>query len=118
MARQKYKELYEKYSSRFMDFGWNIEVSFPSLGGDGKTVRDISNESEKEFCIRCKTDYDWIVENLDYPTILNNLIYLIKITDKQGRCQLVANASKVGFFETYMGVHVLKSIQQEQHLVQ
>ena len=50
MARQKYKELYEKYSSRFMDFGWNIEVSFPSLGGDGKTIRDTSNENEKEFC--------------------------------------------------------------------
>ena len=108
MARQKYKELYEKYSSRFMDFGWNIEVSFPSLGGDGKTIRDTSNENEKEFCIRCRTDYDWIVENLDYPTILNNLIYLIEITDKQGRCQLAANASKVGFFEAYMGVHGIK----------
>lgn len=108
LARQKFKELQERYSKHGIEFNRKIEVNFSPLGGDRKVIRETSNEYGKTFYIKCEMDYDWIVENLDYPTILNNLIYLIGITDIYGRCQLVANASKMGFFEAYMGVNGVK----------
>lgn len=35
-------------------------------------------------------DKNWLEENLDYPTILNNFIYLFNYTDLCGRCTLVS----------------------------
>ena len=47
----------------------------------------------------------WIKENLDYPTLLNNFIYLFGYVDRCFRCQFVHNRHYLGVFEQLAGAH-------------
>ncbi|WP_312701858.1 hypothetical protein [Sedimentibacter sp.] len=44
----------------------------------------------------------WIEDNMDYPTLLNNFIYLFEFVDDQMRCTLVNKLCYMGFFERWM----------------
>lgn len=44
-------------------------------------------------------DIDWLEENLDYPTILNNFIYVFEMFDISFRSSLVSVKSQIGSFE-------------------
>ena len=46
----------------------------------------------------------WIEENLDYPTLLNNFIYLFGFTDLSFRAELVSKQSELTLTERYLGV--------------
>lgn len=41
----------------------------------------------------------WIEENQDYPTLLNNFIYLFEFVDMRMRCTLVSKVNEMGVFE-------------------
>jgi len=41
----------------------------------------------------------WIMDNTDYPTLLNNFIYLFEYVDLQMRCTLVSKFNNMGVFE-------------------
>lgn len=41
-------------------------------------------------------DSGWIKNNLDYPTLLNNFIYLFEYVDSQMRCSYITNNSSKG----------------------
>lgn len=47
----------------------------------------------------------WINENLDYPTLLNNFIYLFFFTDLYFRCEFLSNEKELSVFERLAGVH-------------
>ena len=47
---------------------------------------------------------DWISQNLDYATLMNNFIYLFGYVDDQMRVTLVSKASEMGTLESLMGV--------------
>lgn len=47
----------------------------------------------------------WISENLDYPTLLNNFIYLFNYVDKHNRCQFLSNPNYLGVIESLAGLH-------------
>jgi hypothetical protein len=70
-----------------------------------------SDSLESELDVRINginitADYStkWIEENLDYPTLLNNFIYLFEYVDRQMRCSLVTLKNNMGVFERFMGV--------------
>lgn len=44
-------------------------------------------------------DIDWLEESLDYPTILNNFIYVFEMFDRSFRSSLVSVKSQIGSFE-------------------
>lgn len=44
--------------------------------------------------ITAKYNSNWIKDNLDYPTLLNNFIYLFAYTDGYMRCSLTAESLK------------------------
>ena len=46
----------------------------------------------------------WIAENSDYPTLLNNFIYLYEYTDIYCRCTLVSKAKDLGIMENIFGM--------------
>lgn len=48
--------------------------------------------SDKEGWI-LEYDSDWIKNNLDYPTLLNNFIYLFEYVDSQMRCSYISTKS-------------------------
>ena len=44
----------------------------------------------------------WIKDNTDYPTLLNNFIYLFQFVDLQMRCALVSKFNEMGVFERFL----------------
>ncbi len=71
---------------------------------------DDSNERHSPLTVHEKNHVElsygtsWIKENLDYPTLLNNFIYLFGFVDEQFRYQHLANPSKLGTLERAFGV--------------
>lgn len=51
----------------------------------------------------------WIEENKDYPTILNNFIYLFDFADLQMRWNLVSKVSQLGVLERHLGLKSKKA---------
>ena len=50
-------------------------------------------------------DSKWIKKNLDYPTLLNNFIYLFCFVDRQMRFTNVSKINKMSIFEKELGLH-------------
>jgi hypothetical protein len=48
--------------------------------------------------------YNWIRENLDFSTLLNNFIYLFEFSDQQMRITLTSKESEIGTMEKVFGV--------------
>jgi len=44
----------------------------------------------------------WIEDNMDYPTLLNNFIYLFELVDLQMRCTLVSKFNDMSVFERWL----------------
>lgn len=55
--------------------------------------------------IQAKYDKNWVEENLDYPTLLNNFIYLFGYTDPACESRFPAVSSEMSPMEKMMGVH-------------
>lgn len=98
-ARRKYDQQMKLISERGASFEFGVQVSF--LNSQTEEVR---SEMTKENTLSLSYSAQWIKENLDYPTILNNFIYLFEYTDLQFRSQHVSIASRLGTFEQYFGI--------------
>lgn len=55
--------------------------------------------------IEAKYDQNWVEENLDYPTLLNNFIYLFGYTDSTCESRFPAVSSEMSPMEKLVGVH-------------
>ena len=87
---QNYWETAKENMSLFQN---GIEVSFkPNLKVE-KHEEYIDNNLKYEY------DSNWISENLDFPTLLNNFIYLLDFTDKHFRSSFVYKSNESGIFE-------------------
>ena len=62
------------------------------------------NNNREENTVEFSYGITWIKENLDYPTLLNNFIYLFGFVDEQFRYQHLANPAKLGVLEREFGV--------------
>ena len=60
-----------------------------------------SDSRTVEYCY----SNNWISENLDYNTLLNNFIFLFQFVDKNGRCKYLSNPHQLGIFEQFLGLH-------------
>lgn len=73
-----------------------------------KIVPNLS-ESKQEIYTNRKWDLsyslDWIRDNSDYPTLLNNYIYLFEYVDSQMRWINTAKKSQLGLFEGHLTIH-------------
>ncbi len=47
----------------------------------------------------------WISDNLDYPTLLNNFLFLFKYVDKYCCCQFLSKTNELGAIERQIGIH-------------
>lgn len=68
-----------------------------------------TSSQEEEFKVKIENssvtatyNKEWIEENKDYPTLLNNFIYLFGFVDFQIRSTLVSKLSNMGVFERYL----------------
>lgn len=91
---QKIKELFDDNTG----YNYGVDITFLS-----SQQEEISAEKSNGI-LHFSYDTSWIKSNLDYPTLLNNFIYLFGITDLQFRCQWCHKQSQLGVFESHLGI--------------
>lgn len=80
-AKEKY---WEKHFSERSSFSYGSIASFQEIDGE-------KNESynETDHHVYCTYSKKWVREHHDYPTLLNNFIFLFDFFDPELRCQFV-----------------------------
>lgn len=98
VIRLKAKRRGDKERESMLDRGVSIQTGIsliinPNQVGE-KTAEKVGDEYRVSYSEK------WLKETLDYPSVLNNFIYLFEYADvRQMRCQLVAKESQMGIFE-------------------
>ena len=83
LADQRNTGFWNSNKSSFMhEYGFS--VSF----GPYENIKNVRNENGEWIL---EYDTGWIKNNTDYPTLLNNFIYLFEYTDSQSRCNCASN---------------------------
>lgn len=96
-ARNKGELLRDKLFSKSAGFPYGVEVSF-------KSIPDGSVEISEKGHIYCSAySHEWIQENQDYPTLLNNFIYLFGYVVRFFRSTFPALKSESSTLEQHLG---------------
>lgn len=97
-AKRKYEELMETYFNPENGLECSVKVLFSN------EIEYSKLEIEDGTKITALYSKKWISENLDFPTLLNNFIYLFEFTDYQNRWEHVSRESELGVFEKIVGI--------------
>lgn len=79
-----------------------LQVTYQIEISKKQTQEVISKPLEHGICISFSEK--WLKENLDYPTILNNFIYLFEYARPNMLIELISTESGQGIIERFMGV--------------
>ena len=100
-AHKKYHEFWENEKNKkdivWHSYGTNV-VFF-----DNKKQEKLASKRNDNI-VEFTYDTSWINENLDYPTLLNNFIYLFGFVDEQGRYQHLSNPANFSVLERELGL--------------
>lgn len=99
LAKKRYEELLVELSDRGFSVVYGVQTEVKPLQSD-----DLFREEKKDKKIIYTLNLKWIEDNLDYPTLLNNLIYQLKIVDNDLQSNAVSIKSKLGVFEKHLGL--------------
>lgn len=103
-ARKRQKEMLTDGSATVFNSHMGIGVSFRDVA----ELVTVENTPEGHLFIY---DRQWLKQNLDYPTLLNNFIYMFGFVDMEFRSVFPSISSKLGVFERVMGVKGIKEYQ-------
>ncbi|WP_083267635.1 hypothetical protein [Robinsoniella peoriensis] len=98
MAKRAYKRHMDEIFKDNSGSLYSVGVSFRS---GQEEVMTLENSGREMLAVYSR---EWIKQNQDYPTLLNNFIYLFAYTDMQFRIQHVSKDSQMGVFERTLGV--------------
>lgn len=98
-AKRKYEEQMEELFKGEGGVEYGVNISF-SDRLDEEIMFEKGNNRLLSFLYSSK----WIEDNLDYPTLLNNFIFLFGYTDLECRCFHVNIESQLGIFEKVLGI--------------
>lgn len=118
-AKRKYDEERETLFKEGTGFEYGAKVSFSN-----KIDEEFKFETDDNRILSVLYSAKWIKENLDYPTLLNNFIYLFGYTDLQFRSLHVSRESQMSIIEKVLGIKGRKeyptgiAFQQIQMLAQ
>lgn len=79
-------------------FKQGVEIGF------AENPEEVPVEPSEDGTRRYVYDLTWIQNNLDYPTLLNNFIYLFEYVDLRYRSTISSVPSRLGTFERVLGV--------------
>ena len=96
-AKKKMKALQGKLFANSPGMTYGANVTFKSIPNGSVEM------SYDRGVISCAYSREWIEENQDYPTLLNNFIYLFEYVDRYFRCSFVSLKNKLGVFERILG---------------
>lgn len=96
-AKRKSIEIGKKLFDKDNGFMYSLEVAF----SDNQKEEKLSNITGRKASFSYSKG--WLLESLDYPSILNNFIYIFEYSDIiQMRCSLVSKSSQTSLFEAIM----------------
>ena len=99
-ARRQKEALQEKIFAGRPGFSYGVEVGFKSIPNGS-----VQEEYRKDDHIYAYAySREWLEENQDYPTLLNNFIYLFKYVDVCFRCTFLSLPAELGALERHLGV--------------
>lgn len=98
-AKRRYEKQIEELFKDSTGYNYGVDVTF-SASQQEETMVEKSNG-----ILHFSYGTSWIKNNLDYPTLLNNFIYLFGFTDLQFRCQWCHKKAQLGVFESHVGIH-------------
>lgn len=101
-AKRACDSYWEKHPFTGVHVGYGIGVEFADVS-EIKSVKRLENNDYK-----ITYDVKWLLENLDYPTILNNFRYVFEQFDDCWRSSLVSVKSQLGVFERTLFVRGVK----------
>ncbi len=99
-ARRQKEALQEKIFTGRSGFSYGVEVAFKSIP-DGPVQEEYRHEDHTSAYTYSR---EWLEENQDYPTLLNNFIYLFKYVDLCFRCTFPSLPADLGALERHLGV--------------
>lgn len=87
-------------------------IIFDEVQGCSKVIKEpVILERPSEIDYKFTYDAKWIRENLDYPTILNNFVYLFNYTDSHFLCSFPSIRSDIGTIESLVGTKGIKEYE-------
>ncbi|WP_167956571.1 hypothetical protein [Anaerosporobacter faecicola] len=93
-AKRRYDQEIENMSRTGVHIQQGIQLEF----SQDQTVEKNIKKNDNDFCITYGTK--WLLETLDYASILNNFIYIFEFADvPQMRCLHVSKKGQAGIFE-------------------
>ena len=107
--RLKAKRVFMRLWNKRINSGTSIGIVFSSCFAD--IDKPVKPEKRKPFEYSFTYDSKWIRENLDYPTVLNNFIYLFNFTDFHFRCSFPSIKSSLSTLESVLGVKGIKEYE-------
>lgn len=110
-ARKKRKALQEKFFSESGALSFDVEISFQSI----PNTYIIENHSNQSFSYIYSRE--WIQENQDFPTLLNNFIYLFGYVDNCYRTTFVSLKRDMGILESLVGIRGKKEYPQSMTFI-
>ncbi len=97
---------------RVLDFWKQIKPEKHKGIKYGADIRFIKQDKIKEeqiepgsYLRKISYSKEWIANNLDYPTLLNNFIYLFEYVDEYICCQFLSKPNELGVIEQLTGIH-------------
>lgn len=94
--KKRYKEITDSLSKDSVMFSNNLSVTINPEQTEPKTERRENNTVYFSFSGK------WILDNQDYPTLLNNFIYLFELVDHKFRINYTYNPNNDGTIYTSM----------------
>ena len=101
-AKKAWTSFWEKRPFTGFEVKYGISVEF----ADAPELKSRKKLENNTFQITY--DIKWLLENMDYPTILNNFRYVFEQFDICWRSTLVSVKSHMGIFEKTLGVRGIK----------
>lgn len=102
-AKRKIKEEEEKIFSNGAGFESGVSISYPTDQDEAVLV------SMDSIMTDIKVSRKWLEENLDYPTLWNNFIYIFNFVDEKFRLEFDSKLNEMSAFESVIrdtGTHL------------
>lgn len=97
-ARKKWEQACEEHFSKHSGLKFGVQVSFRSCPAGNIEFSGEGND----FCVTYSRE--WIQENKDFPTLLNNFIHLFGYVDGSFRCLFTSQKTDQGILEQGIGI--------------
>lgn len=104
-AQEKWEVLQEQKSKNGISIQYGVDISFQSIP-DGSVKQYKENE-----IFHYEYSREWICENLDNATLLNNFIYLFNFVDLYFRCRFTSLQSDLSALERCIGLKAKKAYE-------